>query len=364
MLSFTQLNLHKAAQATMLVGRGMEGSRQSVLLLTEPHTVGNRIVGMPQGTKGIYMRPNAQAPAPRAGIIISSDVKATVMESWCNRDCAVALARVAGKQTVIVSLYMDITLDVRPAWLEKLMKMVSDKKYALILGVDSNAHSSLYGPNTNARGKLVEDFILEHGLSVENIGQAPTFETRRGNRIIQTHIDVTLSRDMPNAVKNWAVNRDYNASDHNSIIFQIEEHKPEPELVRPWGKADWNELRRVLEGGDVRIPKDMSMKKLDKLVDRTYDLLESALDAACPKIEVNPTVKKSHWATEVHDEGKQKVTELYRAAKRSRDSAQWERYKKADRDFKKLCKRDKNRAWRTYKAVSYTHLTLPTTPYV
>ena len=333
----------------MLVGRGMEEKKQMIQLLTEPYVVENRIVGMPRGTKSIYARTTDRTLAPRAGIVVSKDVGLTAMDSWCNRDCAVALTRIAGKQTVVVSLYLDITMEVRQQWLDNLMDMITDKDYAVIIGVDSNAHSSLYGPTTNARGNLFEDFILEHGLKVENNGSAPTFETRRGTRLIQTHIDVTLSRGLQTDIKDWRVCRDYNASDHNSILFQIECHRPEPELIRPWSKADWTLLRETLSEAAYNIPKDMSMKKLDRLVDRTYSILESALDAACPKVEINPSVGKAQWATAKHDAGKKKVNELYRAAKRSGQEIHWTQYKKADKEFKAMCKKDKNRAWRKYK---------------
>ena len=351
MLSFTQINLHKAAQASVLVGRGLEGQNQTIVLMTEPYTYDGRITGMPKGTKVVYDRKSNRTCAPRAGIVSSLDVHLTAMDSWCNRDCAVALTRVGGIQTVLVSLYLDINLEVQPTWLDNLMQMLDRKGYPVILGVDSNAHSSLYGPSNNARGNAFEDFILQYGLKVENNIGAPTFETMRGNRHIQTHIDVTLSRDLKANVLNWRINSDYNASDHNTILYEIESRQPEPELVRPWSKADWGTLTGILQGADYKVPQDISMKKLDRLVDRLYKVLENALDEACPKMEIRPEVGKTHWATEKHDEGKEKVNKLYKRAKASGDAEQWKRYKDADRDFKRMCKNDKNRAWRNIRSV-------------
>ena len=86
------------------------------------------------------------------------------------------------------------------------MEMISNKNFPLIMGVDSNAHSLLYGPDTNARGTALEDFILQYGLKVENLGTAPTYEIQRGSKRVQTHIDVTLSRGLPNCLENWRVN--------------------------------------------------------------------------------------------------------------------------------------------------------------
>ena len=105
---------------------------------------------MPRGTKVVYARIQNQDGPPRAGIVSSLDVNLTAMDSWCNRDCAVALAKIGGVQTILISLYLDIKLDVQPAWLDRLMAMVDKKKYPVLLGVDSNAHSTFYGPDNNA----------------------------------------------------------------------------------------------------------------------------------------------------------------------------------------------------------------------
>ena len=158
-----------------------------------------------------------------------------------------------------------------------------------------------------------------------------------------------MSRGLTAPIKHWRVNRDYNASDHNTILFEIESEKPEPELVRPWSKADWGTFTKELEAADYGIPENMSMKKLDRLLDRAYRILEEALNKACPMIRMEAKVGKSHWATDKHDKGKRKVSDLYKKAKASGTTEAWEIYRKADKDFKRLCSNDKNRAWRKYK---------------
>ena len=184
---------------------------------------------------------------------------------------------------------------------------------------------------------------------MENFGLAPTFETRRGSSVIRTHIDVTLSRNLQTAVRNWRVCTDYNASDHNTIHFEVEANKPEPDLIRPWKKADWQVFKTHLGGADYAIPHSMSMKKLDKLVDKTYKILGDALDRACPMSKIAHQIGKSHWATEKHDKGKAEVNTLYKRAKASGLQIHWDEYKIADKKFKRMCKNDKNKAWRKYK---------------
>ena len=137
---------------------------------------------MPRGTKTVVARVAAGTPAPRAGIIATSDIKLTAMDNWCNRDCAVALVKIAGVQTIIISLYLDIKMEVQPPWLDDLMDMIDKKKFPIIMGIDSNAHSALYGPTNNARGNAFEDFIMQYGMKVENQAHYPPLRLKGGPR--------------------------------------------------------------------------------------------------------------------------------------------------------------------------------------
>ena len=99
--------------------------------------------------------------------------------------------------------------------------MIVGKQFPVVIGVDSNAHSTLYGPDNNTRGEAFEDFVLQYGLDVANVGTVPTFEIQRGNKLIQTHIDVTLTRNLATPIEDWRVDQGYNASDHNTILFTM-----------------------------------------------------------------------------------------------------------------------------------------------
>lgn len=257
MLSFTQLNLHKATQATLLLSRELEGKHQVIACLSEPHTTAGRVTGFQSGLDVIYHRGTKGQPAPRAAILASRDLKLTAMDNWCNRDCAVAIANIHGRRTLIASIYLDINLPVGPSWLENLLNMTKTRGLPVLLSVDSNAHSCLYGPDNNQRGDDLEDLILNHELEVQNVGNDPTFEIRRGDKLIQTHIDITLTRDVHFDVSNWRVDRNYNASDHNTIRFETAAIITEKVKLRPWSKADWTAFQSYLTNADYKLPKDI-----------------------------------------------------------------------------------------------------------
>ena len=105
--------------------------------------------------------------------------------------------------------------------------------------MDSNAHSELFGNDSNRRGEELEEFILQHGLLVENKGTVPTYVAHRNERDIATCVDVTLSRDLVDRVASWHVDEGFNGSDHNTIKFQIQIASSPVEEVRSWKKADW-----------------------------------------------------------------------------------------------------------------------------
>eukprot|EP00095_Tigriopus_kingsejongensis_P009619 maker-scaffold328_size205007-snap-gene-0.20 protein:Tk09619 transcript:maker-scaffold328_size205007-snap-gene-0.20-mRNA-1 annotation:"histone h3-like" len=118
---------------------------------------------------------------------------------------------------MVVSVYMDINnANVIPGKLDQ---------------EDSNSHSSIWGPDTNKRGEILEEWILSNGLEVANVGKRPTFQTIRASSCI----DVTLNSPEI-AIIDWKVN-DFVASDHQMITFEVE-GSGQPREGRPLHKAN------------------------------------------------------------------------------------------------------------------------------
>ena len=94
--------------------------------------------------------------------------------------------------TYVCSVYMDIMhkgANLFPDTLVPLLLSSHQRQHCVIIGMDSKAHSVMWGPDSNALGEVIEDLLVTHGLVLENRGFEPTF-TARG---ISTHIDITLS---------------------------------------------------------------------------------------------------------------------------------------------------------------------------
>ena len=156
---------------------------------------------------------------------------------------------------------------------------MEDRNGKLIIAMDTNAHSQLYGTETNKRGEEMEDIIFSHGLYVENLGTIPTFETTRGGCYMASHVDVTLSRgDIQ--ILGWHVDRGYNASDHNTITWHTKDEQVPGEPIRKWKKAKWEVFTRELEEAIYFVPEEINRKKVDLMLRRLYANLNGALDKA------------------------------------------------------------------------------------
>jgi len=189
-VKFSQLNLQKAKVATDNLADVMVQWSNSPLciLVQEPWVNFNSkwISGFPAGTQ-IFATED-----PRACILATSDLFIHAMDDFTTRDMAVGRWSTQCEEcpsVVIVSLYADITENAISNDLVKLMDYCVLNDLPVLMGADTNAHSSLWGCELdNARGETFENFIRDRDLSICNVGAKPTFQTVRAKSII----DVTL----------------------------------------------------------------------------------------------------------------------------------------------------------------------------
>ena len=59
--------------------------------------------------------------------------------------------------------------------LDAIVEYAINNSLGLIMCIDSNCHSTLFGPDTNNRGLKLEEALAVNDIKVENIGHAPTF---------------------------------------------------------------------------------------------------------------------------------------------------------------------------------------------
>ena len=144
------------------IGGLNKSSTQFICLVQEPYVGKQNVALQPNSCKKYYVGKN-----PRAIIYTDKIRDSWMVESLSTPDMAVIHTKIENQETLVVSSYLDINNDeVVTNELEEMVAFASRKGWAVLIGMDSNCHSVLYGLETNSRGEKLEDFLAETGLEV------------------------------------------------------------------------------------------------------------------------------------------------------------------------------------------------------
>ena len=102
----------------------------------------------------------------RAAIIASPNIEIVEISDLCTKDSAVAYCNIDNTRILVCSGYLDIKQPVVQEWMNEVVQYTESKDSELLIGVDTNCHSILFGEETNKRGYELEEFIIENGLAV------------------------------------------------------------------------------------------------------------------------------------------------------------------------------------------------------
>ena len=216
--------------------------------------------------------------------------------------------------------------------------------------MDTNAHSSLYGPSTNKRGEKVEEFILTNHLNIENRGDTPTFQSSR----FGTFIDVTLTRGLP-GVEDWRVDTSFNGSDHNSIFYSVRHTMEEVPSTRPWAKADWSCFTNYLTKLTLDFPETISDKKLEQQVSKLYRAINNAIEISCPMTKATQRDIVNPWYTQEIKELQEEVHQAHESWKTGgRTAVLWTAHMKIRKKYRRECRKQRKFHWQKVKMAKET----------
>ena len=183
----------------------------------------------------------------RTAIAVPNDLCAWAVTELSDEDTTVIMLENTDKETILItSSYLDITLDsVISDTLQKVLDFSRVKNIPILIGCDSNSHSTLWGcDSNNARGDIVEEWILHNELSIINSGNVKTFVSTRGSSII----DLTLASPcLLTQIKGWYVEEKYQFSDHRKIVFHLDFCTSKELWSQDLKKADWTKFRMILK---------------------------------------------------------------------------------------------------------------------
>ena len=159
MIKVTQINENKAFLAAVHLADSFNKENFDMALITEPYIGYDKPASLPKDTKAIFT-----GESPRSCIVYREELSVTEISHLSNKDCSVGLWKTEERKILLVSLYMDIMKSVKQKCILDVINYANRKQFELIIGADSNAHSTMYGTSTNARGRAMEELILQTGV--------------------------------------------------------------------------------------------------------------------------------------------------------------------------------------------------------
>ena len=94
----------------------------------------------------------------------------------------------------------------------------------------------------------------------------------------------------------------------------------------------------------MKIPNEMTERKLEKCLDEFYSSINKALDKACPKKKPRVKDKNNPWWSLYLQKYRKQINKLYRNRKKSTE--QWDAYKKEEKKYRNLCSKAKRADWK------------------
>ena len=155
---FVQINLQKSKQGQIEIGKNIRKMNKTntpfICLIQEPMMYKNKLSMQPHSCK----RYNHNVK-PRTAIYTDMQTHSWYIESLSTGDITVIQTKLKNRSTMIISCYLDINIkDVIPIELDRALNYADQHGLGVLLGMDSNAHSSSFRTTTNKRGDQLELF--------------------------------------------------------------------------------------------------------------------------------------------------------------------------------------------------------------
>jgi len=195
-----------------------------VILVQEPYFAKRQTPKAPQGFNIYY----SQGTTPRAIILVSRSLTSIGLDHLSTRDTVLVQVTAGQEDFFVCSSYLDITVPHVVYDVDECVDHAHRTKLPIIIGMDSNCHSELWGcPNSNPRGEVLEEFIFNKNLILHNQGNKPTFMGAVGSSIIDL---ILSSTSLVDKILSWQVLDEDYMSGHKMITFQLQVDNTSPQV--------------------------------------------------------------------------------------------------------------------------------------
>ena len=216
-----QINLQHSKAATDNLNEVISRLGTDVIFIQEPYLLRNKLNRISRK----YRQFTGGVGHKRAAIVITNrGIDAILIKQLSEDDIVVVEITQGNLKFIAARLYLDIKSDLNNDILkiERILQFAKGK--GLILALDSNSRSKVWHDvQTNARGKILEEFILSNRLHVINeAGHLPTYQASRGASCIDIGI---TNNQLLTLLKTWSCGEDESCSDHRIIKFTIQKNR-------------------------------------------------------------------------------------------------------------------------------------------
>lgn len=332
-MQIIQANLQRSKLATEELIQVAKGKGISIALVQEPYVGRSGSMSHYPGTQIIQCTLNRVKPV-KAAIVVFGDQLQVIHDPQMVTETEAAVVLVAGTLKIgALSVYFEGDQDIEPYLGRTQAACNKISTNNILVGGDVNAWSHWWGSSSeDQRGAAYNAFLNQMDFHVLNVGDTPTFEIHRGERLCTSIVDVTAcSQSLLGKVENWKVDRSLITSDHNAITFalrldgKLESLKPTTTRRYNTKKANWSDFashfRNFLVERDITpetIDAISTPNGLDAMVEAYTSAMQDASDKAIPKIGNRKVNAKPPWWSQALDQLKK---EVLRKKRRVRNAA-------------------------------------------
>ena len=370
-INCTQINLHKNKSAWGTLVNFIKGDRLPIILATEPYSfksgnlprVHSDLIkyhhNQPRGGQGRGGgRTGSTTGDLRACILVHKSLEkhCWLLPDLTNHDQTVVCVKLNSVTIILASVYMDYksSAGAPPPALQPVIDYANQLQATLIIGSDTNSRHVLWGDRlTNNRGEDLLNFLNDNDITWINRGCTPTFVNTRNFSSI---VDLTLvNGNGLDITQNWKVSTKFSHSDHRYVRFEIvttsDINTQQTRLIR---KTDWKQFREEIENSSnlqtltAQSENINSEEDLDTVASNLNTMITAAYHKSCPITYTSSKIKKPPWLTQDIIGAQKEIQHKLKKARKVNTPPIWEQYRLRLKHYKKLLKKTKRSAWRTF----------------
>ena len=284
-LDLYQINLHHSLQCNIALKLKCKEETNFLYSIQEPYQ--DKYYNFTDLAGGNCQIIANEKEKVRAAILHSRNLPIIPVQQLCTKDLAAGMLRIRKKNMaywqheniLIISSYWDILINNIQDDLQKAISYAEALNMKVLIQMDSNAHSQLFGsPDQNARGDILEQLLADNQFVPINQSNEWTFHGGRGKSVI----DVTFaSADLASNITEWRViTNDTIHSDHKLIQMKLVINRPVYEYGRDLSKVNWQTFRNELNdvNFEQKLPKYFTISDLEESATDWERRVRKALD--------------------------------------------------------------------------------------